>query len=121
MSFCRTLLAVAVCCLVIADAFEFDLARGRLFAPSGNDPQALLMAAAEDAEMDDNAGFERPPMFAGGSSSGTRRLIQPPPLKRSHPPRLIRPPPLKRASLPRDMAYRWTEPEAEAVFELVDF
>jgi hypothetical protein len=116
-------LLIAFLCLT--SAFEFDLISrdrplGQKFFASNEVEPLVNKAEAEDPE--DNAGFERIPMFGGSSLSGTRRLIQPPPLKRSSlPHRLIRPPPLKRASDPRlirepplkrgvfphDVIYRW--------------
>ncbi|KAI6214958.1 hypothetical protein M3Y94_00329000 [Aphelenchoides besseyi] len=105
---------------MMSNAFEFDLAGGRLsgqkfyFAPIA-DSGPLAQQAAEEEEEIDNAGFERPAIFGISSSSGTRRLIQEPPLKRAQPPRLIRPPPLKRSLISRDLLSRWSSDEQPGV------
>lgn len=60
--------ALAVLCLCVeSGAFRLFLAE-----------QPLAGLSDED-----NAGFLRPAVFGGAQAAGTRRLIQPPPLKRA--------------------------------------
>lgn len=75
-------------------AFDFDLLSERPLSPrfalfASNDMGEPILSRVE--ESDDNAGFEKPAIFAGRSSFNTRRLLQEPPLKkRSVEHRLIR-------------------------------
>jgi len=82
-----TLLAFAFAILqisqMLAFGFEFDDLKSTNFAPGGAGNQYSAVNFAED---EDNAGFTPSRGSVGGASggvSGTRRLIQPPPLKRS--------------------------------------
>ncbi|CAD5221604.1 unnamed protein product [Bursaphelenchus xylophilus] len=66
-----------------SSGFDMRSWNAHYFAP-GTSRTVDLDVPMQKNPDEDNAGFIRPPMFSGGSaSSSTRRLIQPPPLKRS--------------------------------------
>uniref|UniRef100_A0A915CT18 Uncharacterized protein n=1 Tax=Ditylenchus dipsaci TaxID=166011 RepID=A0A915CT18_9BILA len=74
-----TVLALALTLLNLCQSFEFDL-KSTNFAPGGAPNQYNAVNFADD---EDNAGFTSGGGSGSGGIGGTRRLIQPPPLKRS--------------------------------------